>query len=169
MRDSLITPIYEGTSQIQSLMAVKDLMKATLQRPASLLRRGPSRLLASASFDGPTGSDFAAARGHIVGALRGLIGRLARRKGPGMLRGAPLADEDLGPILLHAERITEALAHAHVARVLAERARRIPERRPLAARAARTARLVAERNRRVIALDDGSVFERIAEWRSERK
>src|SRR5207245_1231396 len=82
MRDSLITPIYEGTSQIQSLMAVKDLMKWTMQRPASLVRGGPSRLLAE--------------------------------------------------------------------------------------RAARTARLVAERNRRAIALDDGSVFERIATWRSER-
>jgi 3-(methylthio)propanoyl-CoA dehydrogenase len=168
MRDSLITPIYEGTSQIQSLMAVKDLMKATLQRPRSLLGRGPSRLLADASFDGRVGSDFAAARGHIVGILRSLMGRLVRRKGPGLLRGAPLADEDLGPILLHAERITEALAHTHVARVLAERARGIPERRQLAERAARTARLVAERNRRAIALDDGSVFERIAAWRSER-
>jgi len=168
MRDSLITPIYEGTSQIQSLMAVKDLMKATMQRPRSLLGSGPSRLLADASFDGRVGSDFAAARGHIVGVLRSLMGRLVRRKGPGLLRGAPLADEDLGPILLHAERITEALAHTHVARVLAERARHIPERRRLAERAARTARLVAERNRRAIALDDGSVFERIAAWRSER-
>jgi alkylation response protein AidB-like acyl-CoA dehydrogenase len=168
MRDSLITPIYEGTSQIQSLMAVKDLMKATMQRPRSLLGRGPSRLLADASFDGRVGSDFAAARGHIVGVLRSLMGRLVRRKGPGLLRGAPLADEDLGPILLHAERITEALAHTHVARVLAERARNIPARRQLAERAARTARLVAERNRRAIALDDGSVFERIAAWRSER-
>lgn len=168
MRDSLITPIYEGTSQIQSLMAVKDLMKATIQRPRSLLGRGPSRLLADASFDGRVGSDFAAARGHIVGVLRSLMGGLVRRKGPGLLRGAPLADEDLGPILLHAERITEALAHAHVARVLGERARGIPERRRLAERAARTARLVAERNRRAIALDDGSVFERIAAWRSER-
>jgi alkylation response protein AidB-like acyl-CoA dehydrogenase len=169
MRDSLITPIYEGTSQIQSLMAVKDLMKAALRRPVSLLRGGPSRLLAGASFEGRVGSDFAAARGHIVGALRSLIGRLVRRKGPGLLRGAPLAEEDLGPILLHAERLTEALAHTHVARVLAERARRIPERRPLAERAARTARLVAERNRRAIALDDGSVFRRIAAWRSERR
>jgi hypothetical protein len=169
MRDSLITPIYEGTSQIQSLMAVKDLMKWTMRHPASLLRRGPSRLLADASFDGRVGSDFAAARGHIVGALRSLIGRLVRRKGPGLLRGAPLADEDLGPILLHAERLTEGLAHAHVARVLAERARRMPGRRPLAERAARTARLVTERNRRAIALDDGSVFERIAAWRSERR
>jgi len=168
MRDSLITPIYEGTSQIQSLMAVKDLFKATMRRRQSLLGRGPSRLLADASFDGRVGSDFAAARGHIVGMWRGLIGGLMRRKGPGLLRGESLDDEDLGPILLHAERITEALAHTHVARVLAERARDIPERRRLAERAARTARLVAERNRRAIALDDGSVFERIAAWRSGR-
>ena len=47
MRDSLITPIYEGTSQIQSLMVVKDLLKWTLQRPASIVRSGPSRLLAT--------------------------------------------------------------------------------------------------------------------------
>ena len=169
MRDSLITPIYEGTSQIQSLMAVKDLMKWTMQRPASLLAGGPSRLLAGASFEGRVGSDFAAARGHVVASLRSLVGGLVRRKGPGILRGAKLEDEDLGPILLHAERLTESVAHAHVARVLAERARRIPERRRLAERAARTARLVAERNRRAIALDDGSVFERIAAWRSERR
>ena len=168
MRDSLITPIYEGTSQIQSLMAVKDLFKATMRRRRSLLRRGPSGLLADASFDGRVGSDFAAARGHIVGMWRGIIGGLMRRKGPGLLHGESLDDEDLGPILLHAERITEALAHTHVARVLAERARDIPERRRLAERAARTARLVAERNRRAIALDDGSVFERIAAWRSGR-
>src|SRR5438105_9601805 len=63
MRDSLITPIYEGTSQIQSLMAVKDLMKTTLQRPASLLGRRPSRLLADASFARRGGSDFVAAPG----------------------------------------------------------------------------------------------------------
>ncbi len=167
MRDSLITPIYEGTSQIQSLMAVKDLMKWTLQRPATIVRSGPSRLLASASFDGRIGSDFRAARGHVLGALRLLLGRLVRRKGLGALRGRELSEEDLGPILLHAERITEALAHTHVARVLGERAKLVPERRALAERAARTARLVAERNRRAIALDDGSVLEQIAEWRKE--
>jgi hypothetical protein len=168
MRDSLITPIYEGTSQIQSLMAVKDLMKWTMQRPATLVRNGPSRLLADASFDGQIGGDYATARGHVLGALRLLLTRLVRRKGIGALRSRELSEDDLGPILLHAERITEALAHTHVARVLAERARLVPERRALAERAARTARLVAERNRRAIAMDDGSVFEQIAEWRRER-
>jgi alkylation response protein AidB-like acyl-CoA dehydrogenase len=168
MRDSLITPIYEGTSQIQSLMAVKDLMKWSLQRPSSLVRGGPSRLLAEASFDGRLGADFAAARGHVVGAIRFLLERLVRKKGLGLLRHGELAEEDLGEILLHAERLAEALAHTHVARVLAQRATLVPERRPLAERAARTARLVAERNRRAIAMDDGSVFAQIAEWRRER-
>jgi len=168
MRDSLITPIYEGTSQIQSLMAVKDLMKWTMQRPSSLARGGPSRLLASASFAGRGGADFAAARGQIVGMLRSVVGGLVRRRGVGILRGGRLDDDDLGGVLLHAERITEALANAHVARVLGERAKLNPERRRLAERAARTARLVAERNRRAMALDDGSVAERIAQWRSER-
>jgi hypothetical protein len=168
MRDSLITPIYEGTSQIQSLMAVKDVLKSTLRRPASLLGRGPSRLLANARGEGRTGTDLAAARGHIVASLRSLVGGLVRRRGLGLLRGAELSEADLGPVLLHAERLTESLAHAHAARALAESARAVPRRRPLAARAARTARLVAERNRRAISLDDGSVFERIAAWRSER-
>ena len=38
----------------------------------------------------------------------------------------------------------------------------------LSNREEKTARLVAERNRRAMALDDGSVAERIAQWRSER-
>jgi len=169
MRDSLILPIYEGTSQIQSLMAVKDLMKATLRRPATLIGKGPSRMLADASFDGRLGSDFAAARSNVAGSIRQLLGRLVRRNGIGILRGGTLSEEQLGPILLHAERLTEALAHTHVARALGERAKLVPERRGLAERAARTARLVAERNRRAIALDDGTVLERVAEWREERE
>jgi len=169
MRDSLITPVYEGTSQIQSLMAVKDQLKWAMQRPRSLVGGGPSRLLAGASFAGRLGSDFAAARGEVVGMLRDVVGRLVRTRGVGLLRGgAELSEEETGPVLLHAERITEALAHLHVARALAERAKIVPERRALAERAARTARLVAERNRRAIALDDGSVFVQIQEWRRER-
>jgi len=143
-------------------------MKWTMQRPSSLVRGGPSRLLASASFAGRGGADFAAARGQIVGMLRSVVGGLVRRRGVGILRGGRLDEDDLGGVLLHAERITEALANAHVARVLGERAKLNPERRRLAERAARTARLVAERNRRAMALDDGSVAERIAQWRSER-
>src|SRR5436189_5818383 len=52
MRDALILPIYEGTSQIQSLMAVRDLMRVVLRAPATLLRGGPTPMLGRARFGG---------------------------------------------------------------------------------------------------------------------
>jgi len=170
MRDSLILPIYEGTSQIQALMAVRDLMRAILQRPTGLLRGGPSAALAGARFPGAVGRDLAAGRADLIRTLRGLMAGLVRRGGIGLLRGSRQpTDAELAPFLLHAERITETLAHLHVARALAEASARIAEHRPLAARAALRARLVAERNRLTIAAGDGGVFARIARWRSAQR
>src|SRR6266540_289825 len=140
MRDATITPIYEGTSQIQSLMAVRDLMRSLLRRPQSLLSGGPSATLARAKFDGDAGRDFATARSTLVWTLRGLTTGLARRGGVSLLRGGRQpSDEELQPFMLNAERITETLAHVHVARALGEQAKRVPERASLFARAARRA------------------------------
>ncbi|HEV8229768.1 MAG TPA: acyl-CoA dehydrogenase family protein [Candidatus Limnocylindria bacterium] len=169
MRDALITPIYEGTSQIQSLMAVRDLMRSLLRKPASLLSGGPSATLARAKFDGEGGRDFAAARSSLVWTLRGLTTGLARRGGIAMLRGGKQpTEEDMRPFLLNAERITETLSHLHVARALGEQVKRLPEREPLFARAARRAKLVAQRNGKEIGDGDAGVFARIAEWERER-
>jgi alkylation response protein AidB-like acyl-CoA dehydrogenase len=165
MRDALILPIYEGTSQIQSLMAVRDLMRVVLRNPAALLRGGPTPMLARARF----GGDFAAARGTLIGTLRGLVAGMARRGGLDLVRGRRQpTEEELRPFMLHAERITETLAHLHVARALLEQAARLPERRGVAARAARRARIVAKRNAEAIASGDGGVFDRIAQWHAER-
>ena len=169
MRDALITPIYEGTSQIQSLMAVRDLMRSLLRKPQSLLSGGPSATLANAKFDGDGGRDFAAARSSLLWTLRGLAGGLARKGGVGLLRGGRQPnDEELQPFMLNAERITETLAHIHVARALGEQAKRVPERAPLFARAARRAKLVAQRNTKEIGAGDGGVFARIADWERDR-
>jgi 3-(methylthio)propanoyl-CoA dehydrogenase len=169
MRDALITPIYEGTSQIQSLMAVRDLMRSLLRRPQSLLSGGPSSTLAAAKFDGEGGRDFAAARSSLLWTLRGLTTGLARKGGMPLLRGRRQpSDEELRPFMLNAERITETLAHLHVARALGEQAKRVPERTALFARAARRAKLVAQRNAKEIGDGDGGVFERIAEWERDR-
>jgi alkylation response protein AidB-like acyl-CoA dehydrogenase len=169
MRDALITPIYEGTSQIQSLMAVRDLMRSLLRKPQSLLSGGPSTTLARAKFDGDAGRDFAAARSTLVWTLRGLTTGLARKGGVSLLRGGRQpSDEELQPFMLNAERITETLAHVHVARALGEQAKRVPERAPLFARAARRAKLVAQRNAKEISAGDGGVFDRIAEWEHDR-
>ncbi|MGH2492026.1 MAG: acyl-CoA dehydrogenase family protein, partial [Candidatus Limnocylindria bacterium] len=132
MRDALITPIYEGTSQIQSLMAVRDLMRSLLRKPQSLLSGGPSATLASAKFDGEGGHDFTVARSSLLWTLRGLTTGLARKGGVALLRGGRQpSDEEIQPFMLNAERITETLAHLHVARALGEQAKRVPERTPL--------------------------------------
>jgi alkylation response protein AidB-like acyl-CoA dehydrogenase len=169
MRDALILPIYEGTSQIQSLMAVRDLLRVVLRTPASLVRGGPTPTLARAKLAGAAGRDFGDARATLVGALRGLVAGMARKGGLGLVRGtrAP-TEEELRPFLLHAERITETLAHLHVARVLGGQAVRVPERRALAERAARRAKLVAKRNAAAIASGDGGVFDRVETWAAER-
>jgi alkylation response protein AidB-like acyl-CoA dehydrogenase len=169
MRDALITPIYEGTSQIQSLMAVRDLMRSLIRRPSSLLSGGPSATLAAAKFDGAGGRDFAAARSSLVWTLRGLGTALARKGGMSLLRGGRQpSDEEIQPFMLNAERITETLAHLHVARALGEQAKRVPERAALFARAARRAKLVAQRNAKEISDGDGGVFARIAEYEHDR-
>jgi hypothetical protein len=163
MRDALITPIYEGTSQIQSLMAVRDLMRSLLRRPQSLLSGGPSATLASAKFDGEGGRDFAAARSSLLWTLRGLTGGLARKGGVGLLRGGRQpSDEELQPFMLNAERITETLAHIHVARALGEQAKRVPERAPLfrtrrtPREARRTAKREGDQRRRRVASSSAS-------------
>ncbi len=169
MRDALILPIYEGTSQIQSLMAVRDLMRVVLKNPASLVRGGPTSALARAKFAGAAGRDYAAARSTLVGALRGLVADMARRGGLDLARGKRQpTDDELRPFMLHAERITEMLAHLHVARALAEQATRVPERRGLAEHAARRAKLVAKKNAAAIGSGDGGVFERVDAWTMER-
>lgn len=165
MRNSLILPIYEGTSQIQALMAVRDLMRLLLRKPASLVRGGPTPMLAKSRV----GGDFAVARATLVGALRAMVATMARKGGLDLVRGRRQpSDEEVAPFLLHAERITETLAHLHVARALGEQARRLPERTGLAERAARRAKLVATRNAAAMGAGDGGVFDRIDEWSRER-
>jgi alkylation response protein AidB-like acyl-CoA dehydrogenase len=165
MRNSLILPIYEGTSQIQSLMAVRDLMRGILRSPASLVRGGPTPALAKTRI----GGDFAVGRAALVGALRALVAGMARRGGLELVRGKRQpSDAELAPFLLHAERITETLAHLHVARALGEQAERVPSRAPLAQRAALRAKLVATRNAAAMGAGDGGVFARIDRWQGER-
>jgi alkylation response protein AidB-like acyl-CoA dehydrogenase len=169
MRDALILPIYEGTSQIQSLMAVRDLMRAVLRAPATLLRGGPTAMLAGAKVAAGARGDYDDARSTLSGALRGLVAGMARRGGLGLVRGTRQPTEDeVRPFLLHAERITQTLAHLHVARVLGEQAARIPERRGLAERAARRAKLVAKRSAAAIASGDGGVFAQVDAWTEAR-
>jgi alkylation response protein AidB-like acyl-CoA dehydrogenase len=172
MRDSLILPIYEGTSQIQSLMATKDLLKAAMARPSTLAGGTLSPALAAASFPGELGELYREARSDLNSALRFLLYDLLKQGGldgaVAVLRGRPaIKDEDTQYILLHAERLTAMLSHLHAARLLAEQAQSHPNRLSTALRAMRRAAHVAADCSRVIKSGDRSTLEAIARW-SER-
>jgi hypothetical protein len=160
-RDSLALPIYEGTSQIQALMATKDLLKSMLRNPPSLLTSGGhSPWLAGASIhDRELGRLYRQSLRHFAAAMRWLLVDLIRRLGPRrslrfLRTGEELHESDLEYILLSAERITQMLAYLHTGRLLAQQAERWPERRPLAGRfLQRTSDMCALNVRRITRAD----------------
>ena len=144
MRDSLILPIYEGTSQIQALMATKDVLKAALARPAVLAGGTISPTLASASYPDELGRLYREARSALNSSIRILLYDLLRRGGRdglmAVVRGKPaIKEEDTQYVLLHAERLTSMLAHLHSARLLANQVTANPGRYPVALRVMRRA------------------------------
>jgi alkylation response protein AidB-like acyl-CoA dehydrogenase len=173
MRDSLILPIYEGTSQIQALMATRDLLKAVLREPRSLLTPGGhSPALVNAWMPADLTRMYEAALGSFGMALRALLMDLGRALGPRRMAqvisgAAELEEEDLGYVLLSAERLTQMLAMLHVGRLLGQQAQRWPERRPVALRFMRRAVDLCDLNARRIVRGDRDALEAIAQWHAE--
>src|SRR4030081_1787985 len=173
LRDSLILPIYEGTSQIQALMATKDLLKTVMRNPSVLLvPGGHSPWLARARMDHELGRLYRQALRNFGAALGWLMVDVVRQIGPRraamLMRGAGTLDEaDLSYVLLSAERLTQMLAHLHVGRLLAQQAQRWPERRPLAERFLKRTSDVCALNARRIMRGDREPLEPIAQWHAE--
>ena len=119
-RDALILPIYEGTSQIQALMSLKDqarwvagaALAAARRARCPWRRRGrPGRRRAR---HGRRVQPGAALRpGRQPGRGRRALAALRRREPP---------REDLAYALLHAERLAAMLAYTRAAEALAARA-----------------------------------------------
>jgi alkylation response protein AidB-like acyl-CoA dehydrogenase len=173
LRDSLILPIYEGTSQIQSLMATKDLLKTVMRNPRALLvPGGHSPWLAHAEMDPELGRTYRGALRAFSGALGWLMLDVGRQIGPRRVAqlvsgGGDLDEDDLGYVLLSAERLTQMLAYLHVGRLLAQQAERWPERLPLAARFLKRTADVCALNARRITRGDRDVLKAIQAWHAE--
>ena len=142
----MVMPIYEGTSQIQALMAMKDTLGGILKNPQRFVRRGAqARWRSLSSRDG-----LERARGAHPDAL--VLGAAAphhcappatssRRP-----RDKPIAEwprsflqnwnpkRDFAYAMLHAERLTRILVDEVVAELLFEQAKKDPARRELAER-----------------------------------
>jgi alkylation response protein AidB-like acyl-CoA dehydrogenase len=143
LRDALVMPIYEGTSQIQALMAVKDTLGGIIKRPQAFVRRtaqarwralsaqGLERRVArlqqlSLSAQQHLATRTVAAR---VSAVRRAVSRQPMSTWAGALFQPLDPRRDFSLALLHAERLTRLLADELIAEVLLDQSQRHPERR----------------------------------------
>lgn len=140
MRDALVLPIYEGTSQIQSLMAMKDTLGAIIKAPQQFLKRVAATRMRAFSTREPLAARVAGLQQLSLTAQQHLIKRTMADKVK-TVRNKPLPSwhrelfsqwnpkRDFSFALLHAERLTRVLADVAIAEALLEQARRHPEQR----------------------------------------
>jgi alkylation response protein AidB-like acyl-CoA dehydrogenase len=145
LRDALVLPVYEGTSQIQALMAFKDAMTDAMKRPQRFVQKmAQAKLDAVTSLDGLERS-YHSMRSLAYSAQQRILLRIAKRKWDKAISGPlpkfidaftkdwdPKRDFAFG--LLHAENLCRILAEVQIAGILMRQAEQFPERRELAER-----------------------------------
>ena len=140
LRDALVTPIYEGTSQIQALMAMKDNLQHVMRNPQDFVKRVAQARWRSISARDPLERRVARMRSLSLAALQHLLSRTATDKIKGLSQ-VPVTTwpqaftknwdpkRDFAFAMLHAERLTRLLADAAICEILYEQASRHRERR----------------------------------------
>ncbi len=174
LRDALVMPIYEGTSQIQSLMAMKDNLMAVMRDPQRFVRRLAAARWRSLSARDPLARGVARLEHATLDTIQLLIRRTAADKFRS-LNGVPLSawserffkdwnpKKDFAFAMLHAERLTRMLADAAIAALLLEQAQRFPERAEILARFLERAEPRSRHLADVIASSGSRLLERLAE------
>jgi hypothetical protein len=140
LRDALVMPIYEGTSQIQSLMAMKDAMSAIMKNPQKFLTRIAQSRWRSLSALDPLERRVARLTALSLSAQQHLIQRTATDKlrSLGKHKVREWSKEffqnwepkrDFAFAMLHAERLTRLMADASICEILLRQTRQHPQRR----------------------------------------
>jgi hypothetical protein len=140
VRDALVMPIYEGTSQIQSLMAMKDCLSGILKSPQDFVRRTAQARWRSMSARDPMERRVARIQQLSLAAQQHLITKTAAAKvrslqGLSITRWPTAFLKDWDPkrdfacAMLHAERLTRILVDEQVCELLLAQANEYPERR----------------------------------------
>jgi len=140
LRDAVVMPIYEGTSQIQALMAMKDTLGSVMKNPRDFVRRTAETRWRALSSRDPLERKVARIQSLSLGAQQYLLARTVGQKfrdiqdrplteWPKSLREGWDPKRDFAYALLHAERLTRILTDEMVAEILLEQAKAHPERR----------------------------------------
>lgn len=139
LRDAMVMPIYEGTSQIQSLMAMKDTLVGVMKNPQGFVKRLAECRVKAYSGKSPLARRVARIQQISTGVQQYLITRTATDKFRS-LSGKPLTEwprsflknwdpkKDFACAMLHAERLTRLLADEAICEILLEQADKHPER-----------------------------------------
>ncbi len=140
LRDALVMPIYEGTSQIQALMAMKDTLGGIMKNPQEFIKRIAQTRWRSLSARDPLERRLAKLELTSLAAQQHLMARTAGDKFKAV-QGKPFAEwptalfsgwdpkRDFAYAMLHAERLVQILADEAACQLLWEQAKRHPERR----------------------------------------
>ena len=136
VRDALGMPIYEGTSQIQSLMVMKDLLQDVMRAPQAFVSQIAQCRWRSLSSTDAMERRLARLEGMGLKATQTLLVRSASRK----LKGVPITrwteqlfndwdpKKDFSFALLHAEHLTQIWVQIEVAKLFADQASKHEER-----------------------------------------
>ncbi len=136
LRDSIVMPIYEGTSQIQSLMAMKDVLGRIMDNPQGFVRRVAQTRWRSHTARDTLQRRVAKLQCVSLSAQQHLITKTAAHK----LQGLPISawpntlrkswdpKKDFAYAMLHAERLTQILVDEAVCELLLKQAKQHPER-----------------------------------------
>lgn len=138
MRDSLIMPVYEGTSQIQALLILKDHLQQTLKNPAKFVSKMATAKVHTLSAKTPEEKMLARLKTIYFGALQSIMTRMMADKFGGLKEKAftdwkdqflsswdPKTDFSFG--LLHAERFTLIASRLWMAKILVKQALKIED------------------------------------------
>jgi alkylation response protein AidB-like acyl-CoA dehydrogenase len=140
LRDATVMPIYEGTSQIQSLMAMKDCLAGIMKDPPAFLKRSAQTRWRALSARDPLERRVAKLSQLSLATQQHLMTRTATNK-LRSLQGSSIASwpkamtrnwdpkRDFGFAMLHAERLTGILADEAICELLLAQAAEHPERR----------------------------------------
>ncbi|NCG19401.1 MAG: hypothetical protein GWP91_10370, partial [Rhodobacterales bacterium] len=137
LRDAMVMPIYEGTTQIQALMAMKDALVGVIKNPKRFVQT-----MAKARMRSLRGNALsrrvARIRYTACQAIQFLMTRLASSKfnevrhQPITEWGAAMGDfdpkRDFAMAMLHAERLTHLLTDAAIAEILYKQVQAHPDR-----------------------------------------
>lgn len=142
LRDAIVMPIYEGTSQIQALMVVKDMLGNILKNPQGFVRRLAQIQWRSLSARDPLERRVAKLQALAFKCQQVLLRKTASDKfrsiqqhpmgeWPQKLRKGWNPKRDFAYAMLHAERLTRLLAEVAICKQLLKQAQAYTERREI--------------------------------------